>query len=300
MMGSAQLHDPEGDRLIALAESRGGAENLGDDLKWRLARTLDHRRKHAANATQQSSRRTDALDGQANERRFAAVETRLTWLKWMVDEALPEVIGSSIGEAGQRANADVKKLLAELRAETDQKLNAQFSGFETVVGELRGEDRAVLLENVRQTLSEAESRIDAGLAKALEETWARCELEIALVRDEVLNIVAEKRYGQPTDADPKLAERAIAELRKQMRSIETQTTKHGTVIDQLGDVREALAALEGEHRKATKSLFIRASANHLAARKQAKLVEEQAGKIATMEAAMAKLIGTLLDRKIIE
>ena len=49
-MGSvAQLHDPEGDRLIRLAESLG-EENLSEGERWRLANTLDARRKHEARA----------------------------------------------------------------------------------------------------------------------------------------------------------------------------------------------------------------------------------------------------------
>ena len=77
-MGSvAQLHDPEGDRLIRLAESLG-EENLSEGERWRLANTLDRRRRLEAKATQPDGR-TDALSAQALERRFAAVEAHVDW-----------------------------------------------------------------------------------------------------------------------------------------------------------------------------------------------------------------------------
>jgi hypothetical protein len=141
-MGSvAQLHDPEGDRLIRLAESLGGAENLSEGERWRLANTLDRRRKLEARATQPDGR-TDALSSQVVERRFAAIETQAQWADGMLKEVLPQVVGEVIAEAEERSGAEAKKLLNELRIETDQKLNAQFAGFETAVSELRNEDRA--------------------------------------------------------------------------------------------------------------------------------------------------------------
>jgi hypothetical protein len=67
-------------------------------------------------------------------------------------------------------------------------------------------------------MSEAESRIDEHLEKASQTAWERTELEIALVRDELLNVIAEKKYGAFTDDAPKLelAEKAIASLRKRI------------------------------------------------------------------------------------
>ena len=193
----AQFHDPEGDRLIRLAESLGGAENLSEGERWRLANTLDRRRRQEA-AGAQPARVTDALGAQ----RLEDIESRLTWLKQFVDEVVLPVVGEAIGEAEQRSAAETKKLLDEHRGETDQKLNAQYDGFEKAVAQLRDEDRAALLATVRETLSDAESRIDEHLEKALQTTWERCELEVALVRDEVLNILAEKKYGDFTDDDP--------------------------------------------------------------------------------------------------
>ena len=38
-------HDPEGDRLIRLAERLGGPENLSEGERWRLANTLERRRR---------------------------------------------------------------------------------------------------------------------------------------------------------------------------------------------------------------------------------------------------------------
>ena len=77
-----------------------------------------------------------------------------------------------IGEAEERAGAEAKKLQDELRIETDQKLNAQFEGFETAVSELRDEGpRNDCSRSVRQTMSEAESRIDEHLEQALDKDW---------------------------------------------------------------------------------------------------------------------------------
>jgi hypothetical protein len=215
-MGAVAIHDPEGDRLIRLAESLGGAENLSEGERWRLANTLDRRRKLEAKATQPDGR-TDALSSQVLERRFTALEAHVQWADGMLKEVLPQVVGEAIAEAEERAGAEAKRLLDELRGEINAKTDALFGGFERAVAELRGEDRTALLESVRETLSDAENRIDTNLAKALEKIWERCELEVALVRDELLNVIAEKKYGVFTDDDPaKLAERAIAELRQRM------------------------------------------------------------------------------------
>ncbi len=291
----AQFHDPEGDRLIRLAERLGGPENLSEGERWRLTNTLDRRRRQEA-AGAQPARVTDALGAQ----RLEDIESRLTWLKQFVDEVVLPVVGEVIGEAEQRAADETKKLLDGLRGETDQKLNAQYDGFEKAVAQLRDEDRAALLATVRETLGDAESRIDEHLEKALQTTWERCELEVALVRDEVLNILAEKKYGQPTDDDPKLAERAIAELRKRMTSVEAEGARQAARNDRLGGVAERLAALEGEHKKMARSLFVRCAANVIVIKKEAARADDLARKVETLEATMAKLIGALLERKVID
>ena len=135
------------------------------------------------------------------------------------------MVGEVIGEAEERADAEAKKLQDELRIETEQKLNAQFAGFEQAVAELRNEDRAAMLADLRETMSSAESRIDEHLETALTKTWERCELEVALVRDELLNVIAAKPYGQLAEDDARkhtMAEKAIAELRKRMASVEAE------------------------------------------------------------------------------
>src|ERR1700741_4027266 len=119
-MGSvAQLYDPEGDRLIRLAESLGGAENLSAGEQWRLANTGDRRRRLEAQATQPEGR-TQALSSQALERRFAAIETHVQWASGMIKEGLPQVVGEVIGEAEERAITEAKKLCDELRITTEQ------------------------------------------------------------------------------------------------------------------------------------------------------------------------------------
>jgi hypothetical protein len=300
-MGAVVIHDPEGDRLIRLAESLGGAENLSEGEQWRLANTLDRRRKLEARATQPDGR-TDALSSQALERRFAALETDVQWARWMLKEGLPAVVGEVIGEAEQRSDAEAKRLQEELRGETDQKLNAQYEGFERAVHELRNEDRAALLASVGETMSEAESRIDGHLEKALEKTWERCELEVALVRDEILNVIAEKKYGQLTDDAPKLelAEKAIASLRERMTSIEEEGARQAAMTDQLTSVANQLVALDEAYRKSTKSLLIRCAANVVAVRKETTRADDLAGKVERLEAAMEQLTAELFKQKVIK
>jgi hypothetical protein len=75
----------------------------------------------------------------------------------------------------------------------------------------------------------------------LGETWERCELEVALVRDELLNLIAEKKYGQLTDDDPKLAERAIAELRRNLQAtVEEEGERHGALAGRHDALAERL------------------------------------------------------------
>jgi hypothetical protein len=300
MMGSVAIHDPEGDRLIRLAESLGGAENLSEGERWRLANTLDRRRKLEAKATQ-SDGRTDALSSQALERRFAAIETQSQWADGMLKEVLPQVVGEVIAEAEQRAGAEAKKLLDELRGETDQKLNAQYAGFETAVSELRGEDRAALLATVRETLGDAEGRIDEHLEKALEKTWERCELEVALVRDELMNVIAEKKYGVFTDEAPKLelAEKAIASLRKRTTALEIENARMAGVAGQIATTTSQVATLEESYRKTSKNLTVRCAMTAVLLKKETARADELAGKVATLEAALEQLTDALLQRKVI-
>jgi hypothetical protein len=163
-------------------------------------------------------------------------------------------------------------------------------------------DRAELLATLNESLSAAEGRIDSGIARALEAEKERSEIELALVRDEVLNIIAEKKYGQPSDDAPKLelAEKAIARLRRSLGALEQQSAKHGAAVDEIGALREELAALAAAHKETTTSLMIRRAANVIAAKAEAKRSDELANKVATLEKTMAKLIGTLIERKLIE
>ena len=296
-MGSvAQLHDPEGDRLIRLAESLG-EENLSEGERWRLANTLDRRRKLEARATQPDGR-TDALSSQVLERRFAAVEAHVDWASGMLKEILPQAVGEVVGEAEERAGAEAKKLQDELRIETDQKLNAQFAGFETAVSELRNEDRAVLLTTVRQTMSEAESRIDEHLKQALDKNWGRCELEVALVRDELMNVISEKKFGVFTDEAPKLelAEKAIAALRQRTTALEAE----GARANQLAGVANQLAALEDAYRESTKKLTVRCATAAVLLRKETARANELAGKVERLEAALEELTAELFKQKAIK
>jgi hypothetical protein len=288
MMGSvAQLHDPEGDRLVALAQSLG-EDKLSAGEKWRLANTHDRRRKHEASAALEGGR-TDTLGAQ----RLEAIETRLTGLQREFNEVLPRVIGETIEET----EAEAKKLAAELRAETEQKLNAQLDGFKRAVTQLRDEDRRALFEKLRETLGDAEAQIDASLAKALEAEKERSEIELALVRDEVLNVVAEKRYGQPNDDAPKLelAEKAIASLRKRLSAVEAEGARQAARHDALASMPGQLA----ECGNTTKSLLVRCAANALAQKKETARADDLADKVATLETTMAKLLEALLERKVI-
>ena len=302
-MGSvAHLYDPEGDDLIRRAEAAGGAEDLSEGERWRLANTLDRRRRLEAQANAPSGR-SDALDARANERRLAALEAHMQWANGMLQEGLPMVVGEVIGEEGQRADAEAKRLLNELRIETDQKLNAQYAGFETAVSELRGEDRAALLATVRETLGDAESRIDEHLEQALEKTWERCELEVALVRDELLNVISEKQYGRLSDDDAAkhvMAEKAIASLRKRMTSVEEEGARQAAMNNQFASVAAQLAALEDAHRKARKGLIVRAATTAVLLKKETARADELAGKVERLEAALQQLTDELFARKVIK
>jgi hypothetical protein len=299
-MGAVAIHDPEGDRLIRLAESLGGAENLSEGERWRLANTLDRRRRLEAQAAQPDGR-TDALSSQVVERRFAAIEAECAWARGMLQDGLPQVVGEVIGEAEQHSAAEAKRLVDELRAETEQKVNAQFAGFETAVSELRNEDRAALLTTVRETMSEAESRIDSNLEQALEKTWERCELEVAFVRDELLNVMAEKKYGQLTDDAPKLelAEKAIASLRKRTTALEDENARMAAMNDQIAAMANQVATLDAAYQKSRKGLLIRAAANAVTLKKETARADDLAGKVAALEAALEQLTDALLQRKVI-
>jgi flagellar basal body-associated protein FliL len=285
-----QLYDPEGDSLIARAKAFG-EENLSRGERERLQITLDRRRKQEANAAQ--PRATDALAAE----RVADVESRLIELKAFVIETLTQMVGEAIGEAEGRSFDHAKRLVAELRDEINAKSDALFSGFEQAVVQLRDEDRRALFENLRETLGDAESRIDASLARVVEAEKERNTLELALVRDELLNVIGQKTFAQFDDDAPKLklAEKAIAGLRKRMTSLEEQAARG----DQLAGLADRFAALEDAYRKSTKSLLVRCAANHLAAKKEAERADELAGKVEHLEKEFQRLTDALLDQKVI-
>jgi len=296
MGGVAQFHDPMDDELVRRAELAGGAENLSEGERWRLQNVLERRRRQEG-AGAQSGRATDALAAQ----RLAVIESWLVWLRRQVDEVLPEVIGTVISEAEQHSVAEAKKLLAEIRDETDQKLNAQYDGFERAVTQLRDEDRRALFENLREALGEAESRIDASFAKSLEAEKESNTIELALVRDEILNVIAEKTYAQPVDDVPKLelAEKAIAKLRRQVTSLEKDSTRQAAKCNQLAGLADRFVAFEDAYRKSTKSLMTRCAASALATKKEAERADGLAGEVGRLRADLERLTSALLDQKII-
>ena len=177
----------------------------------------------------------------------------------MLKEILPQAIGEVVGEAEERADAEAKKLQDELRIETEQKLNAQFDGFEhggCAAPRRRPAQRC--LANLRETMSEAESRIDEHPRDSPDE-----DLESARTRDRarsgtrLLDVVAAKTYGQLAEDDAlkhSMAEKAIAELRKRMASVEAE----GARATELAGVANQLAGLEDAHAKRSKNLLIRA------------------------------------------
>src|SRR6202042_131054 len=116
----------------------------------------------------------------------------------------------------------------------------------------------------------AESRIDEHLEKALEKTWERAELEIALVRDELLNVMAEKKYGQLTDDAPKLAmaEKAIAALRKRTTALEDENARMAGVAGQITNMTSQIATLDAAYQKSRKGLLIRCAANAVTVKKE--------------------------------
>ena len=293
----AHLHDPEGDRLITLAKNLG-EENLSAGERWRLQNTLEKRRRLEAQATQPTGR-SDALDAQANERRFAAIETHVQWATRMLREILPEVIGESLGEEGQRTDAEVQKLRDELRAETEQRLNAQCVGLESAVREVRSRDQATMLETVRDTLGDAEIRIDSGLAKALEAEKERSTIELALVRDELVTLISDKRYGQPTadDDSAKLAEKAIAELRKRTTALEEEGARNAARSDQLAGAADQFTAFADTSRESTKRLLVRCAMTAALLKKETTRADELASKVAALESTLEELVSVLRENK---
>jgi hypothetical protein len=292
----ARLRDDEDEKLINYAQTVGEA-NLSEDLQWRLQGVRDQRRRREAAAALQGAS-TDASSAQ----RLAAIEKQMALMDWLIREGVGEVIGESVGEERQRARAEVKTRLDEIRAEVNAKSDAMYSGFETACNQLRNEDRTAVLETVRETLVDAEARIDEHFEKALQAAWERAELEIALVRDEILGVVAEKQYGQLTDDAPKLelAEKAIAGLRKRMTSVEAEGARQAARNEQLAGMADQLAALEGEVRKATRSLLVRCAANVIAVKKERSRADELADKVERLEAELERLVGVLSDRKLID
>jgi hypothetical protein len=290
-----QLYDPEGDDLIRRAELAGGAENLSQGERWRLENTLRRRRMQEVAGAQ--PRVTDALAAQ----RLEAIEAQLAELKSFAVETFTQIIGEEIGEAENRSAAEAKKAIAGLRDEINAKIDALFSDFERAVGELRTEDRRALVENLRETLADAESRIDTHLEKALQTTWERAELEIALCRDELLNVIAEKTYARFSDDGPKLelCEKAIAKLRRQAASLEKDNARQAARNDQLAGVAERVAGLEDAHKNSTKNLLASLAASRLMAKKEAERADGLASEVAHLKTEFERLIGVLVDRKII-
>ena len=141
----------------------------------------------------------------------------------IVDEVVLPVVGEVIGEAEQDAAAHAKKLLDELRAETDQKLNAQYDGFETGGHAIRDEDRARCLEMSARRYPRRR-RVSTFVRESPGDGKGSNAIELALARDELLSVISEKKYAQFTDDAPKLelAEKAIASLRKRITSLEEE------------------------------------------------------------------------------
>jgi hypothetical protein len=226
----------------------------------------------------------------------------MQWASGMLEGLVWPVVGQVIGEAEERAGAEAKKLQDELRIETEQKLNAQYEGFERAVRELRDTDRATILADLRSTMTEAESRIDTSLAKALDAEKERNTIELALVRDEILDVVAAKAYGQLADDDAAkhaMAEKAIASLRKRMSAVEEDGARQAAVNNQLASVAAQLAALEDAYHKARKGLIVRCATTAVLLKKGTARADELASKVTALEAALEQLTDALLQRKVI-
>ena len=68
----------------------------------------------------------------------------------------------------------------------------------------------------------------------------------------MLNVIAEKQYGRLSEDDAAkhaMAEKAIAELRKRMTSVEEEGARQAAMNNQLAGVAAQLAALEDAHRR---------------------------------------------------
>jgi hypothetical protein len=309
----ARYDDPESDRLITWVEARG-EENVSADLRERYRITVEGRRRREAHEAERTTLEAAAPAPAATRRLWAddiifkrrdVPDDEETWLtaahEWTGGQSLGVAFVALVALAQESAGevGDLKARLRELRDETHAKIDAQFKGFEQAVAELRGEDRRAIFERIGETLVEAENRIDHSFARALEAERERSEIELALVRDEIMTVVSEKTYGQITDDGPKLelAEKAIAAIRRSLAKLEKAGVERHDAL--AAEFAARLAALESEHKKATRSLLVRTGASLVLAKKEAQRAEALETKVAALEETMARLLDTLLANKII-
>ena len=294
-MGALPPHfDPDGDRLVRLAESLGGAEFMSRGERERLEITLQARDRRARLAAE-TTQRVDALA--LHERRLADLEAAVAWLNGMPDGLIWPVLSELMAEEIRRSDGETQRRVDELRVETVQKADAQTSGLEAAVRQVRDTDRALLLADSRSGLAEAEARIDTKLEHALAKAWERVELEIALVRDELLQVISEKAFGTFRDDGPKLelAEKAIAALRRRMTTVEQVSARVSGMDAQIAAMGEQIAA----HQKARKGWVIRAAATAVTLKAERETTKVLGEKVAALESTLEELVTVLRENKTI-
>ena len=315
--GVAQVHDPEGDRLINLAATLG-EENLSEGERWRLANTLDARRRREAQAAARAALEAAARPPPtptsfwANQiffpRRDAgneadeALRTAVAWTSGSNLDCMFVALAAAMFETIDGV-ADLKSKLTEARDQTEAKIVAAYKGWSQALDRVRNEDRREIIADLRDGLAGAEVRIDAAIERKLEAEKERSEVELALVRDEVLAVISEKTYGQFTDDGPKLelAEKAIAGLRRTLKTMAKDEERRRDALNARHDALvQRIDAIEVEHREAMQKLFLHVAAGALAAKKEEKERAALAEKVDGMKETLDRLIEALIDAKVIK
>jgi ElaB/YqjD/DUF883 family membrane-anchored ribosome-binding protein len=132
----------------------------------------------------------------------------------------------------------------------------------------------------------------------LEAEKERSTIELALVRDELVTLISDKRYGQPTaDDSAKLAEKAIAELRKRTTALEEEGARNAARSDQLAGAADQFTAFADTSRESTKRLLVRCAMTAALLKKETTRADELASKVAALESTLEELVSVLRENK---
>lgn len=245
--------DAEGIDLRRRAELAGGAHNLSEGERYRLAASIEaeegrrlreERRSGAPGELQQLAARVAGL-----EAAVAAVAdpSRNDGLS----RALTEFVCDEVREVESRAEGTLTKAIGSLEArqgKTHAALVARLAASETSLAEVEkrsAPDRIheIVSSSIAEAITAVEARHERALKNALEAEREYFEVEVAVTRDELVAKIDAKTYGLLTDdRDPKIAEKAIRELRRETREsldkLSSETVKAIAELSERVDVVE--------------------------------------------------------------